>query len=122
MAKEQIITTKVDSENERKGLFERVEDPKELILYKLNPNDDERKIAVTTDNFAEQLQAQESIVNNIVNNSITNNIITEMLNPNTSQMKVLRNHIYDLLIYNITFHMKLKKCCYQVDIVIKKNI
>jgi hypothetical protein len=38
---------------------------------------------------------------NDIFNIITNNIITEMLNPNTSQMKVLRNHIYDLLIYNI---------------------
>lgn len=34
-------------------------------------------------------------------NIITNNIITEMLNPDTSQLKALRNHIYDLLIYNL---------------------
>lgn len=38
---------------------------------------------------------------NDVFNIITNNILKEMLNPKTTQLKELRNHIYDLLVYNI---------------------
>jgi hypothetical protein len=51
-------------------------------------------------------------------NIINNNIIKEMLNPHKMQLAVLRNHLYDLLVYNIDVA---ESICYILFYFIENN-